>query len=87
MVGLINYLIASIEKMKDSRQPSLNTTYTLKDAVLGQVIVVLFVTNNTEKKINESGSELVCVFPFVQRLLTQGFGQGKVLGTVFCAFQ
>jgi hypothetical protein len=35
MGGLIAYLVASIEKMKDPRQPSPNTTYTLKDAVLG----------------------------------------------------
>lgn len=35
MGGLISYLVASIEKMKDPRQPSPNTTYTLKDAVLG----------------------------------------------------
>jgi hypothetical protein len=35
MTGLIAYLVASIEKMKDPRQPSPNTTYSLKDAVLG----------------------------------------------------
>jgi len=35
MGGLIAYLVASIEKMKDPRQPSPNTTYSLKDAVLG----------------------------------------------------
>jgi hypothetical protein len=34
MTGLIAYLVASIEKMKDPRQPSPNTTYSLKDAVL-----------------------------------------------------
>ncbi|UXE60174.1 MAG: hypothetical protein KA717_31770 [Woronichinia naegeliana WA131] len=35
MTGLIAYLVASIEKMKDPRQPSPNTTYSLKEAVLG----------------------------------------------------
>jgi hypothetical protein len=35
MTGLIAYLVASIEKMKDPRQPSPNTTYSLKDVVLG----------------------------------------------------
>ncbi len=33
--------------------------------------------------LSKADSELVCVFPFVQRLLSQGFGQGKVLSTVF----
>jgi hypothetical protein len=35
MAGLIAYVVASIEKMKDPRQPSPNTTYSLKDVVLG----------------------------------------------------
>lgn len=35
MGSLIAYLVASIETMKDPRRPSPNTTYSLKDAVLG----------------------------------------------------
>lgn len=35
MGSLIAYLVASIGKMKDPRRPSPNTTYSLKDAVLG----------------------------------------------------
>jgi len=34
MGGVIAYLLAGIEKMKDPRKPSPNTTYSIKDAVL-----------------------------------------------------
>jgi hypothetical protein len=59
MTGLIAYLVASIEKMKDPRQPSPNTTYSLKDAVLGGFSLFLM---QCESFLEHPSSDGLCVF-------------------------